>query len=80
MYGTLSKGKGAANLRRDTGRVDEGYLGGTGGGEQCNVYFSFKCQTLYAPVQGNARARKQEWVGWEAGRGGGGRGDFRDSI
>ena len=24
---------------------------------------------LYAPVQGIARARKQEWVGWEAGRG-----------
>jgi hypothetical protein len=22
---------------------------------------------LYAPVQGNARARKQEWVGWGAG-------------
>ena len=22
----------------------------------------------YAPVQGNARARKQEWVGWEAGQ------------
>jgi hypothetical protein len=21
----------------------------------------------YAPVQGNARARKQEWVGWGAG-------------
>ena len=24
----------------------------------------------YAPVQGNARTRKQEWVGWEAGGGG----------
>jgi hypothetical protein len=23
-------------------------------------------QTLYAPVQWNSRARKQEWVGWEA--------------
>ena len=23
---------------------------------------------LYAPVQGNARARKWEWVGWEAGK------------
>ena len=22
---------------------------------------------LYAPVQGNARDRKQEWVGWETG-------------
>ena len=34
---------------------------------------------LYAPVQGNARAKKQEWVG----RGAGWResiGDFRDSI
>jgi hypothetical protein len=27
---------------------------------------------LYALVQGNARARKWEWVGWGAGRGGGG--------
>jgi hypothetical protein len=25
-------------------------------------------QTLYAPVQGNARAKKQEWVGRGAGR------------
>ena len=32
-------------------------------------------QTLYAPVQGNARARKQEWVGWGAGQGEG-IGDF----
>jgi hypothetical protein len=24
---------------------------------------------LYAPVQGNARAKKQEWVGWGAGKG-----------
>jgi hypothetical protein len=23
----------------------------------------------YAPVQGNARARKQEWVGWGVGNG-----------
>jgi hypothetical protein len=23
-------------------------------------------QRLYAPIQGNARARKQEWVGWGA--------------
>jgi hypothetical protein len=28
----------------------------------------------YSPVQGNARARKQEWMGWGAGRGGGYRG------
>ena len=26
-------------------------------------------QRLYALVQGNARARKQEWVGWGAGCG-----------
>jgi hypothetical protein len=26
-------------------------------------------QRSYAPVQGNARTRKQEWAGWEAGRG-----------
>ena len=31
---------------------------------------------LYAAVQGNARARKREWVGWRAGRGEG-IGDFR---
>ena len=24
---------------------------------------------LYAPVQGNARSRKLEWVGWETGKG-----------
>jgi hypothetical protein len=29
----------------------------------------FICITLSAPVQGNARARKQEWVGWGAGWG-----------
>jgi hypothetical protein len=23
----------------------------------------------YAPIEGNARARKQEWVGWGAGQG-----------
>ena len=28
-------------------------------------------QRLYALVQGNARARKQEWVDWGAGWGGG---------
>jgi hypothetical protein len=32
-----------------------------------------------APVQGNARTRKQEWVGWGAGWGEG-IGDFWDSI
>jgi hypothetical protein len=36
-------------------------------------------QTLYAPVQGNARAKKWEWVGREAGQGEG-IGNFRDSI
>ena len=36
-------------------------------------------QRLYAPVEGNARARKQEWVG--RGMGGGvGMSDFWDSI
>jgi hypothetical protein len=33
----------------------------------------------YALVQGNARARKQEWVSWGSGWGEG-IGDFRDSI
>jgi hypothetical protein len=28
-------------------------------------------QTLYAPVQGNARAKKWEWVGRGVGGGGG---------
>jgi hypothetical protein len=36
-------------------------------------------QTLYAPVQGNARAKKWEWVGRGAGHGEG-MGDFWDSI
>jgi hypothetical protein len=36
-------------------------------------------QRLYAPVQGNGRAMKQEWVGWGAGRGEG-IGGFGDSI
>jgi hypothetical protein len=35
---------------------------------------------LYAPVQGNVRARRQEWVGWGAGQEGEGIGGFRDSI
>jgi hypothetical protein len=35
-------------------------------------------QTLYAPVQGNARAKKWEWVG--RGVGGERVGDFWDSI
>jgi hypothetical protein len=35
---------------------------------------------LYAPVQRMYRARKQEWVGWGAGRVGEGIGDFQDSI
>ena len=26
-------------------------------------------QRLYAPIQGNTRARKREWVGWGAGLG-----------
>jgi hypothetical protein len=36
-------------------------------------------KTLYALVQGNTRAKKQEWVGRESGRGEG-TGDFQDSI
>jgi hypothetical protein len=36
-------------------------------------------QTLYAPVQGNARAKKWEWVGRGAGRGEG-IGNFQASI
>jgi hypothetical protein len=36
-------------------------------------------QRSYAPVQGNARARKQQWVGWGAGQGEG-IGDFQNSI
>jgi hypothetical protein len=36
-------------------------------------------QTLYAPVQGNARAKKWEWVGRGAGLGEGIK-NFRDSI
>jgi hypothetical protein len=35
-------------------------------------------QTLYAPVQGNTRGKKWEWVGREVG--GEGMGDFWDSI
>jgi hypothetical protein len=36
-------------------------------------------QTLYAPVQGNARAKKWEWVSRGAGRGEG-IGDFQVSL
>jgi hypothetical protein len=36
-------------------------------------------QRTYVPVQGNARARKWEWVDWGAGLGEG-IGDFEDSI
>jgi hypothetical protein len=35
-------------------------------------------QTVYAPVQGNPRAKTGEWVG--SGLGGGGMADFWDSI
>ena len=37
-------------------------------------------QTLYAPVQGNARAKKWEWVGREVGGGVECMWDFWDSI
>jgi hypothetical protein len=40
---------------------------------------SLVLQILYASVEGNARARKQEWMGWGAGQGEG-IGDFLDSI
>jgi hypothetical protein len=36
-------------------------------------------QTLYAPVQGNARAKKWEWAGRGIGSGEG-IGNFQDSI
>ena len=36
-------------------------------------------QRSYAPEQENARARKQEWVGWEAGWEEG-IGDFGDNV
>jgi hypothetical protein len=36
-------------------------------------------QTLYAPVQGNARAKMQEWVGRGTGQREGIR-NFRDSV
>jgi hypothetical protein len=36
-------------------------------------------QTLYAPVKGNARAKKWEWVGMGAGQGEG-IANFQDSI
>jgi hypothetical protein len=31
---------------------------------------------IICPIQGNARARNREWVGWGAGQGGGYRGLF----
>jgi hypothetical protein len=37
-------------------------------------------QTLYAPVHGNAKAKKWEWVVREVGGEGEGMGDFWDSI
>ena len=40
---------------------------------------SLVLQRSYAPVQGNAKARKQEWVGWGAGQVEG-IGGFGDSI
>jgi hypothetical protein len=36
-------------------------------------------QRSYVPVQGNARARKQDWMGWGAGQEEG-IGDFQDST
>jgi hypothetical protein len=51
---------------------------GTGRKALCGVVDkSYSGQTLYAPVQGNARAKKWEWVGRGVGEG---MGDFWDSI
>jgi hypothetical protein len=36
-------------------------------------------QRLYVPIQGNARVREWEWVGWGAGQGWG-IWNFQDSI
>jgi hypothetical protein len=41
-----------------------------------SVHIVVFLQTLYAPVQGNARAKKWEWVGGWVG----GIGNFWDSI
>ena len=41
--------------------------------------FKLSKRHINSPIQGNARARKWEWVGWRAGLGEGIR-DFRDSI
>jgi hypothetical protein len=48
--------------------------------DSVKITFAFRIQlhTLYAPVQGNARAKKGEWVG--RGLGGVGMGDLWDSI
>jgi hypothetical protein len=54
--------------------VAEAYLVG----HQCEERL-LVLQRSYAPVQGNARARKREWVGWGAGQGEG-IGGFGDSI
>ena len=32
-------------------------------------FIASNVQRLYAPVQGNAKARKWKWVGWGAGQG-----------
>jgi hypothetical protein len=47
--------------------------------EKCKILDKDYSNALYAPVQGNARAKKREWVG----RGAGWRegiGKFQDSI
>ena len=53
--------------------AEDGLVGHQGDGKPLVL------QRLYAPVQGNARARNQEWVGWGARRGEV-IGDFLDSI
>ena len=44
------------------------------------VGHQWKEQTLYASVQGNARAKKWEWVGGGVGGGVGGWGTFRIAL
>ena len=34
-----------------------------------SLFICLRDEGLYAPVQGDARGRKQEWVGWGAGKG-----------
>jgi hypothetical protein len=55
-------------------RVDEMRTGKRGPLDLQTLYAPIQgnARTLYAPVQGNARAKKWEWVGREVGGGYGG--------